>query len=187
MKYLIVGLGNIGAEYENTRHNIGFKMADALAADAGASFESGRYASVAQFKYRGNPVTLIKPTTFMNLSGKAVSYWLKEENIPVENLMVCVDDLALPFGVIRIRQNGSEAGHNGLKNITEMLGTQQYARLRFGIGNDFAKGHQVDFVLGKWSFEELKRVGERTKVTTEALYSFITNGVQRTMNTFNGK
>ena len=187
MKYLIAGLGNIGAEYRDTRHNIGFKIADALAADAGADFVSDRYADVAQFKYRGNPVTIIKPSTFMNLSGKAVSYWLKQENIPVENLMVCVDDLALPFGVIRLRANGSEAGHNGLKNITELLGTQNYARLRFGIGNDFAKGHQVDFVLGKWSFEELKRIAERTKTTTEALYSFITNGVQRTMNMFNGK
>ena len=187
MKYLIAGLGNIGAEYKDTRHNIGFKIVDALAADAGTDFVSDRYASVAQFKYRGNPVTIIKPSTYMNLSGKAVSFWLKEENIPVENFIVCVDDLALPFGVIRFRSNGSEAGHNGLKNITELLGTQNYARLRFGIGNNFPKGKQVDFVLGKWSFEDLSRIKERTKTTTEALYSFITNGIERTMNTFNGK
>ncbi|MCQ2973772.1 MAG: aminoacyl-tRNA hydrolase [Bacteroidales bacterium] len=187
MKYLIAGLGNIGAEYENTRHNIGFKVLDAFAKASSAVFNSDRYASVAQIKYRGNQVTLIKPSTFMNLSGKAVSYWMKQEKIPLENIIICVDDLALPFGSIRIRANGSEAGHNGLKNITELLGTQNYARLRFGIGNQFAKGAQVNFVLGKWSAEELEVINTRTELTTNALFSFITDGIQRTMNAYNGK
>ena len=187
MKYLIVGLGNIGAEYDNTRHNIGFKVLDAFAKASGAVFNTDRLAAVAQIKYRGRQVTLIKPSTFMNLSGKAVNYWMKEEKVPLENILVLVDDLALPFGTIRIRPNGSEAGHNGLKNISEMLGTQNYARLRFGIGNQFAKGKQVDFVLGKWSDEELATIDERSDVTTHAIYSFITDGVQRTMNLYNGK
>lgn len=187
MKYLIVGLGNIGVEYEDTRHNIGFKVLDAFAKASGAFFSTGRYASVAEVKFRGNPLVLIKPSTYMNLSGKAVGYWAAQEKIPPENILVIVDDLALPFATIRIRQSGSEGGHNGLKSITEVLGTQNYARLRFGIGNDFPKGRQADYVLGKWSFEELKRIQERTEVTTEAIYSFITDGIQRTMNSFNGK
>jgi PTH1 family peptidyl-tRNA hydrolase len=187
MKYLIVGLGNIGPEYENTRHNIGFTVLDAFAKASGAFFSSGRYAFVAETKYRGRTLVLIKPSTYMNLSGKAVSYWVQQENIPLENVLIVVDDLSLPFGVIRMRQSGSEAGHNGLKSITECLETQDYARLRFGIGNNFPKGRQADYVLGKWSFDELKKIQERTAVTTEALYSFVTDGVQRTMNTFNGK
>ncbi len=187
MKYLIVGLGNIGVEYEDTRHNIGFKVLDAFAKASGAFFSTYRYASVAEVKFRGNPLFLIKPSTYMNLSGKAVGYWAAQEKIPPENILVIVDDLALPFATIRIRQSGSDGGHNGLKSITEILGTQNYARLRFGIGNNFPKGKQADYVLGKWSFEELKRIQERTEVTTQAVYSFITDGIQRTMNNFNGK
>lgn len=159
MKYLIAGLGNIGAEYENTRHNIGFMVLDAFAKESGTIFNSDRLASVAMMKHRGHQLILIKPTTFMNLSGKAVSYWMRQEKIPLENVLVLVDDLALPFGAIRIRGNGSEAGHNGLRNISDILGTQNYARLRFGIGNDYPKGKQVDFVLGKWSDEEIKEIG----------------------------
>lgn len=187
MKYLIVGLGNIGAEYDNTRHNIGFKVLDAFSEASGAVFNTDRYAAVAKIKYRGHIVVLIKPSTYMNLSGKAVNYWMQQEKIPVENVFVLVDDLALPFGSIRIRPGGSEAGHNGLKSITEMLGTQNYARLRFGIGNQYAKGKQVDFVLGKWTDDELKTIDERTDVTTHAIYSFITDGIQRTMNMYNNK
>jgi len=187
MKYLIAGLGNIGAEYENTRHNIGFKVLDAFAKASGAFFSNGRYADTAEVKYRGRTLVLIKPTTFMNLSGQAVRYWAQQENIPVENILVIVDDLSLPFGVLRIRQSGSDGGHNGLKNITEMLGTQNYARLRFGIGNDFPKGRQVDYVLGKWSYDELRRIEERTEITTQAVYSFVMEGIQRAMNNFNGK
>lgn len=187
MKYLIVGLGNIGAEYENTRHNIGFMVLDAFAKASGTIFNSDRLASVAQTKLRGHQLFLIKPTTFMNLSGKAVSYWMKQEKIPLENVLVVVDDLALPFGSIRMRGNGSEAGHNGLRNITEMLGTQNYARLRFGIGNDFPKGRQVDFVLGHWSDDEINTIAERTDITTKAIQSFVLEGLQRAMNQYNGK
>ena len=151
MKYLIVGLGNIGAEYAETRHNIGFKVADALAAEAGAVFATGRYGSVAEFRHKGRTFVLLKPSTYMNLSGKAVSYWLKAEKIPQENLLVVVDDIALPFGTIRIRAKGSDGGHNGLKSIAELLGNSDYARLRFGIGGDFPKGFQVDYVLGEWT------------------------------------
>ncbi|MBQ5404867.1 MAG: aminoacyl-tRNA hydrolase [Bacteroidales bacterium] len=187
MKYLIVGLGNIGAEYANTRHNIGFMVLDAFAKASGAVFYSDRYADRAEVKYRGRTLILIKPTTFMNLSGKAVNYWAQQEKIPIENILVIVDDLALPFGVLRLRQSGSEAGHNGLKNITEMLGTQNYARLRFGIGSEFQKGRQVDYVLGKFSYEDIKRIETRTEVTTQAIYGFVIDGIQRTMNNFNGK
>ncbi len=187
MKYLIVGLGNIGAEYENTRHNIGFMVLDAFAKASGTIFNSDRLANVATAKVRGHQVFLVKPTTFMNLSGKAVSYWMKLEKIPLENVLVIVDDLALPFGALRMRGNGSEAGHNGLRNITEVLGTQQYARLRFGIGNDYPKGRQVDFVLGKWSDDELKTIAERTEITTKAIQSFVLEGLQRAMNQYNGK
>ena len=187
MKYLLVGLGNPGSEYEHTRHNIGFKVLDAFAKASGAFFSACRYAQKAEIKYRGRTLILIKPSTFMNLSGQAVRYWAQEENIPLENILVIVDDLALPFGVIRIRQSGSEAGHNGLKSISECLGTQNYARLRFGIGNNFPKGGQVDYVLGKWSYDELQRIEQRTEITTQALYGFVTDGIQSTMNSFNGK
>lgn len=187
MKYLIVGLGNIGAEYKNTRHNIGFKIIDAFAEKHGVNFLSDRYADVAQTKFRGNPLVLIKPSTYMNLSGKAVAYWQKQEKIPLENILVLVDDIALPFAAIRLRANGSEAGHNGLKSISECLQTQNYARLRFGLGNNYPKGGQVDFVLGQWSDEEQKTIAEKLEITTNAIESFVQNGIQRTMNMFNGK
>ena len=185
MKYLIVGLGNIGAEYAETRHNIGFKVADALAAEAGAVFATGRYGSVAEFRHKGRTFVLLKPSTYMNLSGKAVSYWMQAEKIPLENVFVIVDDIALPFGTIRIRAKGSDGGHNGLKNIAELLGTNAYARLRFGIGGDFPKGMQIDYVLGEWTKEEATALPERTKVAAEAIKAFGTIGLERTMNQFN--
>ena len=187
MKYLIVGLGNIGAEYANTRHNIGFMVLDAFAKASNAVFTSDRYASVAEVKFKGRTFILIKPSTYMNLSGKAVSYWMKKENIQKDNLLVIVDDLALPLGSVRIRQKGSDGGHNGLKNITEVLGSSDYPRVRIGIGNEFAKGFQVDFVLGEWSAEELKDIDKPINHTVEAIKSFGTIGLERTMNFFNKK
>ena len=160
---------------------------DAFAKASGAVFNIGRLASVAEAKCRGRQLVLIKPSTYMNLSGKAVSYWMKEEKIPLENVLVIVDDLALPFGSIRMRGNGSEAGHNGLKSITEHLGTQNYARLRFGIGNDYPKGKQVDYVLGKWSDDDIAAIATRTEVTNQAIQSFVLEGIQRAMNAFNNK
>ncbi len=174
MKYLIVGLGNIGAEYAETRHNIGFKVADALAAEAGAVFATGRYGSVAEFRHKGRTFVLLKPSTYMNLSGKAVSYWLKAEKIP-------------PFGAIRIRAKGSDVGHNGLKSIAELLGNSDYARLRFGIGGDFPKGFQVDYVLGEWTPDERAALPGRIGTAAEAVLSFGTAGLERTMNGFNRK
>lgn len=160
---------------------------DAFAKASGAVFNTGRLANVAQAKCRGRQLILIKPTTYMNLSGKAVSYWMKEEKIPLENVLVIVDDLALPFGAIRMRGSGSEAGHNGLRSITEHLGTQNYARLRFGIGNDFPKGGQVDFVLGKWSDDDIATIAARAEITSQAIQSFVLEGIQRAMNLFNNK
>lgn len=187
MKYLIAGLGNIGQEYSETRHNIGFKVLDALAEASNAVFKDGRRAFVTEIKHRGRILVLIKPTTYMNLSGKAIHYWLQKEKIPLENLMVIADDLALPFGKIRIRAKGSDAGHNGLKNINEVLGTNQYARLRFGIGNEFLRGQQIDYVLGTWDNEELKSLPERIEKCQEAVLAFPTIGIQRTMNLYNNK
>ena len=184
MKYLIVGLGNIGAEYAATRHNIGFKVLDALAEASNTVFSSQRYGSVAELKHKGRTFILLKPSTYMNLSGKAVSYWMQAEKIPLENVFVIVDDIALPFGTIRIRAKGSDGGHNGLKNIAELLGTNAYARLRFGIG-DFPKGMQIDYVLGEWTKEEAAALPERTKVAAEAIKAFGTIGLERTMNQFN--
>ncbi|MES2628558.1 MAG: aminoacyl-tRNA hydrolase [Bacteroidota bacterium] len=187
MKYLIAGLGNIGAEYANTRHNIGFNVLDALAGASNSFFTPGRLADVAEVKHRGKKLILIKPTTYMNLSGKAINYWLREEKIPIENLIVVLDDLALPFGAIRIRPNGSDAGHNGLKNIAEVLGHQNYARLKFGIGNDYPKGQQVDFVLGRWSRDEDTALQPRIEQAVQAILSFAGNGLPNTMANFNGK
>ena len=184
MKYLIVGLGNIGAEYAATRHNIGFKVLDALAEASNTVFSSQRYGSVAELKHKGRTFILLKPSTYMNLSGKAVSYWMQAEKIPLENVFVIVDDIALPFGTIRIRAKGSDGGHNGLKNIAELLGTNAYARLRFGIGGDFPKGMQIDYVLGEWTKEEATALPERTKVAAEAIKAFGTIGLERTMNQF---
>lgn len=186
-KFLIVGLGNPGDEYAETRHNIGFKVADALAASLEAKFSPGRLADVAETKYKGRPVTIIKPSTFMNLSGKAVSYWLQASKTDPQHMMVVVDELALPYGKIRIGPKGSDGGHNGLKSIQEILGTTQYPRLRFGIGNEFGKGAQVNYVLGKWNEEELKTLKERIGVASEALKSFMFAGLQRCMNEFNAR
>ena len=184
---MIVGLGNIGAEYVETRHNIGFKVVDAVAKEAGAVFTAGRYGAVAEVKYKGRAFLLLKPSTYMNLSGKAVAYWLKTEKITLENLFVVVDDIALPFGTLRIRAKGSDGGHNGLKNIAELLQTQQYARLRFGIGGDFPRGFQVDYVLGTWTDDEQKALPERIELARQVVLSFGTAGLERTMNTFNNK
>lgn len=187
MKYLIVGLGNIGAEYENTRHNIGFTILDALAKASNICFESSRYASIAEVKFKGRTLVLVKPSTYMNLSGKAVSYWMQQNTIPIDNILVLVDDLAIPFGKIRIRAKGSDGGHNGLKDIQARLNTTDYARLRFGIGDEFHKGQQVDYVLGKWSAEEIKALEPRIDVCIQAIKSFTTIGLPRTMSEFNSK
>ncbi|MEP7169367.1 MAG: aminoacyl-tRNA hydrolase [Bacteroidota bacterium] len=187
MKYLIVGLGNVGEEYSETRHNVGFKIADALADSAKAFFTLDRLAQRCEFRFKGRTVTLIKPTTYMNLSGKAVNYWLQQEKIPIENLFVITDDIALPFGTIRIRAKGSDGGHNGLTSVIESLNTTVFARLRFGIGNEFYKGGQVDYVLGKWNEDERKLLSERLEKSVEAVKSFISIGLARTMSTFNNK
>lgn len=186
-KFLIVGLGNIGEEYAETRHNIGFKIVDHLAVEAGSKFSSGRYADVAEVKYKGKQLILIKPTTYMNLSGKAVNYWLQAEKIAVENMLILVDELALPFGKIRIGPKGSDGGHNGLKSIQETLNSPNYPRLRFGISNEFNKGAQVDYVLGKWNEEELKTLNDRIKISADACKAFAFIGLERCMNEFNKK
>jgi peptidyl-tRNA hydrolase, PTH1 family len=185
MKYLIVGLGNIGEEYKHTRHNIGFDVVDAFVAKHGGTFKSDRLADMAECKWKGRVFIVIKPTTYMNLSGKAVKYWMDKEKVPLENIFVIVDDLALPLDKVRIRQGGSDAGQNGLKNIQELLGTNQYPRLRFGIGNDYPKGRQVDFVLGKWPDEEWKVVTAKIEKCVEIIESVATIGIERTMNKYN--
>lgn len=187
MKYLVTGLGNIGAEYAETRHNIGFKVLDTIASVSNASFSSGRYGDVAAVRMRGNAVTLLKPSTFMNLSGKAVRYWLQQEKIEISNLLVVVDDIALPFGALRLRGKGSDGGHNGLKNINEMLGGSDYARLRFGIGGDFARGGQIDYVLGEWTRSERESLPERLGIAAQAVETFVCRGLQNAMNEFNNK
>ena len=187
MKYLIVGLGNIGDEYAGTRHNIGFMMLDAFADAQGVTWADKRYGFVAKCRVKNAEMVLLKPSTYMNLSGNAVRYWLQQEKIPVENMLVLVDDLNLPFGTIRIRKQGSNGGHNGLGNIQSVLGTENYARVRFGIGNNFSRGAQCNFVLGKWTDEEQKLLPERLKVTSEIIPSFCLQGIDRTMNLYNGK
>ncbi|MBS1781949.1 MAG: aminoacyl-tRNA hydrolase [Bacteroidetes bacterium] len=185
MKFLIVGLGNIGFEYDSTRHNIGFDVADAFVIKHGGTFRLDRHAQVADCRWKGKSFTVLKPTTFMNLSGKAVKYWLDKEKIPLENLLVIVDELALPLGTIRLRGSGSSGGHNGLKNIELLLQTTQYSRLRFGIGNNFPKGKQIDFVLGKWDLNELPTVKENVLKSIDVIENFVTVGLERTMNQFN--
>lgn len=187
MKYLIVGLGNPGQKYSDTRHNIGFKVLDALASEYGATFSLQKNAEVAQLKIKGRIVILIKPTTYMNLSGKAVNYYLQSEKIPKENLMVITDDLALPFGKLRMKLKGSDGGHNGLKDIQATLNTSEYIRLRFGISSEFSKGQQVDYVLGEWSPEEKNTLNERIQMATEFVKSFTTIGAQLTMTQLNNK
>lgn len=186
-KFLIAGLGNIGEDYAGTRHNIGFDVLDHMAKEAGVKFTSGRLADVAEMKFKGKTLILVKPTTFMNLSGKAINYWLQAEKIPIENLMVVVDELALPLGKVRIGPKGSDGGHNGLKNIQETLNTSNYPRLRFGIGNEFGKGYQIDYVLGKWSDEEQKILSERIKLAADAVKAFAFAGLQNSMNNYNPK
>jgi peptidyl-tRNA hydrolase, PTH1 family len=185
MKYLIAGLGNIGTEYELTRHNIGFLVLDRLADVNKVSFSLTRHAEKAEIKYKGRQLHLLKPTTYMNLSGKAIAYWLQELAIPKENLLAIVDDIALPFGTLRLRSKGSAAGHNGLKNIEEVLGSQEYPRLRFGIGNDYPKGQQVNYVLSNFKQEEFKALPELMDKASEMILSFCTQGLDRTMNHHN--
>ena len=185
MKFLIVGLGNIGAEYAHTRHNIGFDVVDALVAKYGGVFRSERYADVSQIKVKGKVLVCIKPNTYMNLSGNAVRYWLDKEKIPVEQMLVIVDELALPLSRLRMRSSGSSGGHNGLKHIEEVLQTGNYARLRYGIGNDYPKGKQVDFVLGKWTATEEPLVTKKNGLAVEAVEAFVLMGVSRAMNQVN--
>lgn len=187
MKYLIVGLGNKGAEYENTRHNIGFKVADKMAEALEVPFQTTNFGWMADGKYKGRRVLVLKPDTYMNLSGNAVRYWMQKENIPLENILIITDDLALPFGTLRMKGKGSDAGHNGLKNINEVLQTQNYARLRFGISADFSEGRQVDYVLGTWNEEENAALPERIEKFSKAGLSFVFAGINNTMSAFNGK
>lgn len=185
MKFLIAGLGNIGAEYDMTRHNIGFDVADAFVIKHDGNFSLDRHAFVATCKWKGKSFTVIKPTTYMNLSGKAVKYWMDKEKIPLENLLVIVDELALPIETLRLRPAGSAAGHNGLKNIELLLQTQQYARLRFGIGNNYPKGKQADFVLSRWTPSELPIVKEKILKSVEIIECFASLGIEKTMNIYN--
>lgn len=187
MKYLIVGLGNMGSEYEGTRHNVGFRIVDALAAACNAQFQDRRYGFVAQARIKNAQVVMLKPTTFMNLSGNAVRYWMQQEKILLENLLIVVDDLSLPVGTLRMKQNGSAAGHNGLKHIAQMLGTEGYNRLKVGIGNDFPKGCQIDFVLGRFGAEDEKIITEKTPVACDAIKAFVLSGIQFAMCHYNGK
>ena len=185
MNYLIVGLGNIGVEYANTRHNMGFMVLDAWAQASNIVFESGRYGSTATVSFKGRKFILLKPSTYMNLSGKAVRYWMTELKIQPENLMVLSDDLNIPFGTLRLRKNGSAGGHNGLTNINELIGTQEYARIRIGIGNDFGRGHQVDYVLGALSEGEMAQMPEICKRVIDGIKAWATIGADRAMNVVN--
>lgn len=186
-KFLIVGLGNIGSEYVNTRHNIGFKVLDYMANQESSAFQTVKLGDLAELKIKGRSLLLLKPNTYMNLSGKAVKYWMEKENISKENILVITDDLNLPFGTIRIKSKGSDGGHNGLKNIQLLLNTTEYPRFRFGISDAFKKGQQVNYVLGEWSEEEKEKLKERLEVATEIIKSFALAGLNNTMNTFNGK
>lgn len=187
VKYLIIGLGNKGEEYAETRHNIGFKVAEKIAETMEVPFKSANFGWIAEGKHRGRKVFVLKPDTYMNLSGKAVKFWMQKENIPLENILVITDDLALPYGTLRMKMKGSDAGHNGLKSMQEELQSQNYARLRFGISADFSEGKQVDYVLGKWTEEEKEKLSERIETFSKAALSFVFAGIQNTMNTFNGK
>jgi PTH1 family peptidyl-tRNA hydrolase len=187
VKYLIAGLGNIGSEYKNTRHNIGFQILDTLARVSNIAFKDRRYGFVAEYKFKGRNFILLEPSTYVNLSGRAVNYWLKQEKIPMSNLLVVVDDLALEFGQLRLKAKGSPGGHNGLRNISEVLGSNDYARLRFGIGDNFHTGFQVDYVLSEWHEQEARLLPERIGEAIEIIKSFGTLGIDRTMNLFNKK
>lgn len=185
MKFLIVGLGNIGGEYDETRHNIGFDVLNYFASKHNVSFKTDRLGDIAELKIKGRLLILLKPSTYMNLSGKSIKYWMDKEKIPVENILVIVDDLAFPLDTLKLKKNGSDAGHNGLKSIQETLGTQTYPRLRFGIGNEFAKGRQVDFVLGKWKDEEIPLVNKKILLSAEIIENVVTMGLDRAMNLCN--
>lgn len=187
MKYLIVGLGNIGAEYQETRHNIGFKILDAFAEASNISFTDKRYGFISEYRFKNRIFVLLKPTTFMNRSGLAVNYWLKKSKLTPDKLLVLVDDIALPFGILRIRPKGGDGGHNGLLSISEIIGTNDYPRLRFGIGNDFPNGQQVNYVLNDWAPEEKKLLPEKIDPCIEIIKSFGTIGIDHTMNRFNNK
>jgi len=187
MKYLIVGLGNIGDEYDGTRHNIGFRVLDAFAKASNISFEDKRYGFVGMGRVKNAELVLLKPSTYMNLSGNAVRYWMNKENIHPENLLIICDDLALPFGKLRLRPSGSDGGHNGLKNIASVLCSQQWARIRFGVGNDFPHGTQIDFVLGQFEPEELEKMDERVGVACEMIKAFCLSGITFAMNNYNNK
>lgn len=186
-KFLIVGLGNIGAEYANTRHNIGFKVLDFLAKQESLDFQTVKLGALAEYKVKGRTLLLLKPNTYMNLSGKAVQYWMEKEKIAKENILVITDDLNLPFGTIRIKPKGSDGGHNGLKSIQQTLNTADYPRFRFGISDDFKKGKQVDYVLGEWDEEEKVKLTERLEISVKAIQSFALSGLGNTMSDFNGK
>jgi len=186
-KFLIVGLGNIGSEYENTRHNIGFKILDHLAKEEGLTFETKKLGALTTYKLKGRSFLLLKPSTYMNLSGKAIKYWMIKENIPLENLLVITDDLNLAFGTLRIKLKGSDGGHNGLKDTQLQLQTTKYNRFRFGISDEFSKGRQVDYVLGNWTTEESDKLPERLDKSIEIIKSFGLGGMNNTMNSFNGK
>ncbi len=187
MKYLVVGLGNIGSEYAHTRHNIGFDILDALSGASNISFKDKRYGFVAEYKYKARTYWLLKPSTYVNLSGNAVRYWLNKLKLTTEQLLVVVDDIALPYGTLRLRAKGGDAGHNGLAHINTILGSSNYARLRFGVGNDFHPGQQVDYVLGKWEGEEAEKLPERLEMAGDIIKSFGAIGLQRTMNEYNNK
>lgn len=186
-KFLIVGLGNIGAEYVNTRHNIGFKVLDFFANKNNISFQNLRLGAVAEYKFKGKSFILLKPNTYMNLSGKAVQYWMQQEKIPLENILIIADDLNLSFGTIRIKPKGSDGGHNGLKNINLVLNTNTYSRFRFGISDEFKKGQQIKYVLGEWDEDEKAKLPERLELSSEIILSFATSGLENTMTGFNGK
>jgi len=186
-KFLIIGLGNIGAEYVNTRHNIGFKILDYVAQKESLTFETAKLGTITEYSIKGRKLLLLKPNTYMNLSGKAVQYWMEKENIPKENILVITDDLNLPFGTIRIKAKGSDGGHNGLKNIQLILNTTEYPRFRFGISDEFKKGQQVDYVLGEWQETEKVKLMERFVIAKEIIESFALAGLNNTMNSFNGK
>ena len=186
MKYLIVGLGNIGSEYKETRHNIGFKVLDALVNASNSSFKTERLGDVAKLKHRGRTLICLKPSTYMNLSGKAVRYWMQQEKIPQDRVLVIADELSLPFGKIRLRGKGSDGGHNGLKNIQELIGNPNYPRVRFGIAAEFSKGNQIDYVLSSWTTEEKETLDERIKIVAELIKSFSVNPIQIVMSEFNG-
>lgn len=186
-KFLIVGLGNIGAEYANTRHNIGFKVLDFLARQESLNFETVKLGALAEYKVKGRTLLLLKPNTYMNLSGKAIQYWMEKEKITKENILVITDDLNLPFGTIRIKPKGSDGGHNGLKSIQQTLNTADYPRFRFGISDDFKKGRQVDYVLGEWDDDEKAKLPERLEMSVKAIQSFALSGLGNTMSDYNGK